>query len=448
MKTKNKKGAAADNSQPTAPKAADYVRKRVDIEIGKLRTAAWNPRGKITPESVADLAASIKSLGLIQPVVAMMDADGTATLIAGHRRVVAAKLAGLDKVPCDVLVGVDEETARRMTFIENLQRADADPLLESELVGSLVKSGMTLDEIAAETGRGRQWVARRANLANLSPSWRKRVKSGEQITIDCLEHVAAYPAEIQEKCKNASGSYYGNSQGVAWHDVKWQFQRETRDLREVLFDTAKCLGCPNNTGCSPELFDWDGQTATFGKCMDAKCFQRKTEQAVDDAVAKAETKGRTVVKNRQPYQVGVYGSTKKPTKTNTALYVYTDRNGNRVMEYAEPPPPEEKKKAKTKEERQAEREAKRICGLLQDAKDEAAQKFDDWTDEHANDGSWPQWFVDAAVERMVGEIRDYGCGDMELVVDVFARNTGFTASDAEADKVYQEYLAKQEGGKE
>lgn len=442
MKTKNKKGAAADNSQPTAPKAAEYVRKRVDIEIGQLRTAEWNPRGKITPESVADLAASIKSLGLIQPVVAMMDADGTATLIAGHRRVVAAKLAGLDKVPCDVLVGVDEETARRMTFIENLQRADADPLLESELVGSLVKSGMTLDEIAAETGRGRQWVARRANLANLSPSWRKRVKSGEQITIDCLEHVAAYPAEIQEKCKDASGSYYGNSQGVAWHDVKWQFQRETRDLREVLFDTAKCLGCPNNTGCSPELFDWDGKTATFGKCMDAKCFQRKTEQAVDDAVAKAETKGRTIVKNMQPYQVGVYGSTKKPTKTNTALYVYTDCNGNRVMEYAEPPPPEEKKKAKTKEERQAEREAKRICGLLQDAKDEAAQKFDDWTDEHASDGSWPQWFVDAAVERMVGEIRDYGCGDMELVVDAFARNTGFTASDAEADKVYQEYLAK------
>ena len=58
------------------PKAAEYVRKRVDIEIGKLRMAAWNPRGKITPESVADLAASIKSLGLIQPVVAMRTRTG------------------------------------------------------------------------------------------------------------------------------------------------------------------------------------------------------------------------------------------------------------------------------------------------------------------------------------------------------------------------------------
>lgn len=445
MKTKNKKGAAADNSQPTAPKAAEYVRKRVDIEIGKLRTAEWNPRGKITPESVADLAASIKSLGLIQPVVAMMDADGTATLIAGHRRVVAAKLAGLDKVPCDVLVGVDEETARRMTFIENLQRADADPLLESELVGSLVKSGMTLDEIAAETGRGRQWVARRANLANLSPSWRKRVKSGEQITIDCLEHVAAYPAEIQEKCKDASGSYYGNSQGVAWHNVKWQFQRETRDLREVLFDTAKCLGCPNNTGCSPELFDWDGKTATFGKCMDAKCFQRKTEQAVDDAVAKAETKGRTVVKNRQPYQVGVYGATKRPTKTNTALYAYTDCNGNRVMEYAAPPPPKEENPAKTKEERQAEREAAKKERLVHDVQNEAARKFETWIGERKKDGIWPKWFIDCAIDELCTVITNYW-QDNVLAVDAFARNTGFTASDAEADKVYKEYLAKQEGG--
>ena len=423
------------------PKAAEYVRKRVDIEVGKLRVAAWNPRGKITPESVADLAASIKSLGLIQPVVAMMDADGTATLIAGHRRVVAAKLAGLDKVPCEVLVGVDEETARRMTFIENLQRADVDPLLESELVGSLLKSGMTHDEIAAETGRGRQWVARRANLANLSPSWRKRVKSGEQITIDCLEHVAAYPAEIQEKLKDASGSYYGNSQGVAWHDVRWQFQRETRDLKEVLFDTANCLTCPNNTGCCPDLFD-DKAKDKLGNCMDAACFTRMTEQVVDDVVAKAKTKGRTVVKNKQPYQVGVYGATKRPTKTNTALYVYTDCNGNRVMEYAAPPPPKEEKPAKTKEERQAEREASKREHLLRTAKDEAGDKFDDWTDEHAKDGDWPQWFIDAAVEEMVNQIRDYGSGDLEGVVDKFAANTGFKASDAEADKVYQEYLAE------
>ena len=445
MKAKEK-NTPAEGGNLKPPKAAEYVRRRMDVDVGKVHVAAWNPRGKITPESVADLAASIRTLGMIQPVVCMMEPNGSLTLIAGHRRLVAAKLAGLKTIPCEALDGLDEATAKRMTFIENLHRLDADPLLEAELVGSLVKSGMTHAEIAAETGRGEKWVARRANLVNLSPSWRDRVKSGEQITIDCLEHVAAYPLEIQEKCKDAGTQYYGShgeTVRLEWHDVKWQFQHESRDLKEVIFDATACTRCPNNTGCCPDLFDDAGDM--LGKCLDAKCFTQKTEQVVDDAVSKAESKGRTVVKNKQPYQFGVYGGTKRPTKTNTALYVYTDYNGNRVMEYAEPPPPEEKKKAKTKEEKQAEKEAKKRMGLLQSAKDEAESKFNDWTEEHADDDELPKWFVDCAVNEMISQIRDYGSGDLELVVDAWARNTGFTASDAEADAVYKEYLAK-EGG--
>ena len=168
IKGRREAAGAADERQrqaeTTPPKAAEYVRERREIAIGQLKAAPWNPRGEIAPESVADLAASIRSLGMIQPLVAMVGEDGEATLIAAHRRLAAARLAGLDRVPCDVLVGVDEATARRMTFIENLQRRDADPLLESERVGSLVKSGMTQGEIASETGRGERWVARRLNL--------------------------------------------------------------------------------------------------------------------------------------------------------------------------------------------------------------------------------------------------------------------------------------------
>ena len=444
MKTKTK-NTPAEGGNLKPPKAAEYVRRRIDVDVGKVHVAAWNPRGKITPESVADLAASIRTLGMIQPVVCMMEPNGSLTLIAGHRRLVAAKLAGLKTIPCEALDGLDEATAKRMTFIENLQRLDADPLLEAELVAGLVKSGMTHAEIAAETGRGEKWVARRANLVNLSPSWRDRVKSGEQITIDCLEHVAAYPLEIQEKCKEASGSYYGNTDGISWHDIRWMFQRETRDLKEVLFDTEKCRTCPMNTGCCHDLFDDEVSKDALGKCLDAKCYGEQTEQAVADAEAKAEKRGSKVVK-KSPYQCGVYGSaTKRPTKTNTVLYVYNDSMGKKTMEWAPPPPKAEEKKAKTKEEKQAEREAKNRLGLLQSAKDEAESKFNDWTEEHANDGSWPKWFVDCAVEDFVREICDYGSGDLESAVDAFARNTGFTASNAEADAIYKEYLAK-EGG--
>lgn len=339
MKMKTKARAAA-KKQPneaeavSAPKVADYERKRTELEVAKLKVAPWNPRAKITPESVADLAASIESLGVIEPLVAMMDADGSATLLSGHRRLAAAKVAKLDKVPCDILVGIDEPTAKRMTFIANLQRKDADPLLESELVGGLVKSGMTQDEIAAETGRGREWVARRLNLSRLSKSWRKRVKDGEQITTDCLEHVAAYPVEVQEKLKDADR--YNGSGALRWCDIESQFDRETQDLKNVPFDRTPCKTCPNNTGCSPDLFDWDGKPAAYGKCMDGKCYKRKVADAIKATIADAKAAGTTVKEseNHPDYSIDLQS---KPDKNHDTLYVWKDYNGETQMQWGESP---------------------------------------------------------------------------------------------------------------
>ena len=340
MKTKTKAKSAAKKRQTkeaeavSAPKVADYERKRTELEVAKLKVAPWNPRPKITPESVADLAASIESLGVIEPLVAMMDADGGATLLSGHRRLAAAKVAKRDKVPCDILVGIDEPTAKRMTFIANLQRKDAAPLLESELVGGLVKSGMTQDEIAAETGRGREWVARRLNLSRLSKSWRKRVKDGEQITTDCLEHVAAHPEEVQEKLKKAE-SYNGYG-ALRWCDIESQFDRETQDLKKVPFDRTPCKTCPNNTGCSPELFDWDGKPATFGKCLDSKCYKRKVADAVKATIADAKAAGATVKESEShpDYSISLQS---KPDKKHDTLYVWKDYSGETQMQWGERP---------------------------------------------------------------------------------------------------------------
>ena len=340
MKKKAKAKAAA-KKQPkkaeavSAPKVADYERRRTELEVAKVKVAPWNPRPKITPESVADLAESIKSLGVIEPLVAMMDADGCAVLLSGHRRLAAAKIAGKDVVPCDILVGIDEQTAKRMTFIANLQRKDADPLLESELVGNLVKSGMTQDEIAAETGRGREWVARRLNLSRLSKSWRRRVKDGEQITTDCLEHVAAYPEEVQERLKGAK-TYNNPGAALRWCDIERQFDCETQNLKNVLFDRSPCKTCPNNTGCSPDLFDWDGKPTAFGKCLDSKCYKRKVAEAVKATIADAKAAGATVKEseNHPDYSISLQS---KPDKRHDTLYVWKDYNGEPQMQWGEAP---------------------------------------------------------------------------------------------------------------
>lgn len=381
MKTKTKAKAAAKKRQPkeasaepVAPKAAKYMRERRELAVDLLKAAPWNPRQKITPESVSDLVKSIGSLGVIEPLVTMAATpvkegeQGQYVLISGHRRLVAAKLAGLDKVPCDVLVGVDEPTARRMTFIENLQRKDADPLLESELVGSLVKSGMKQDEIAAETGRGREWVARRLNLSRLSKSWRKRVKDGEQITTDCLEHVAAYPEVVQERLKNAK-TYNNPGAAIRWRDIESQFDRETQDLKNVLFDRSPCKSCPNNTGCSPDLFDWDGKPATFGKCLDSKCYKRKVAEAVKATIADAKAAGATVKESdhHPDYSIDLRS---KPDKNHDTLYVWKDYNGEQQMQWGAAP----KQSKSSGEMSDEEKELRR----LKIAANKARRKLAEW----------------------------------------------------------------------
>ena len=311
----------------------------------------------------------------------------------------------------------------------------------TDLIAGLIEGGMTQAEIAAETGRGEKWVARRANLRKLSKSWRKRVEAGEQFTVDCLEHVAAYPEEMQERLKDARGySYYygGTPETITWQQISSRFRNASRDLKSAAFNTAGCLGCLNNTGCCPDLFDQDGgKNAKLGRCLCDRCWRDKQEAHVSETVSKAEKMGVKIIRKKPKWE---YSATDRKTKANTALYVYKD--GDQMVAKWYQPPEIGEKKAKSKEEKREEREAKRREALLLTAKDEACDKFTDWADEHAEAGDWPKWFVDAAVEDMVREIRDYGAGDLEAAVDAFAANTGFTASDAEADKLYKEYLAQ------
>lgn len=374
-----------------APKAAEYRRERREVAVGALKAAPWNPRGEITPESVADLAASVASLGLVQPLVAMEDM----TLVAGHRRLAAAKAAGLGTVPVDVLVGVDEATARRMTFVENLQRRDADPLLESDLVNGLVESGMTREEIAAETGRGREWVSRRLNLANLSESWRARVAGGERITTDCLEHVAAYPAEVQERLKNAEN--WDHSQPLRWHDVRQRFVSETCDLKEATFNRKACRSCPKNTGCAPDLFDWEGRVTAFGKCMDAKCFRRMTGLAVEKAKESAKRDGLLVCerKERPDYEADLQD---RRDGEHATLYVWTDWDGDTRMQWGRAP--SAKAGAATEEDKEARRR-KVAAG-------KARRKLAEWCGANLAGAIARRYRVDVPVARAFQTLFDLG----------------------------------------
>ena len=345
VKAKGKKAEAVATPEAKAPRAINISRERLDVEIGQLTAAPWNPRGEISPESVADLVASIATVGLIEPLVVMEAESGKGyIIIAGHRRAKAAALAECKTVPCDILRGIDVATAKRMTFIENLQRRDADPILESNLVAELVADGMTADEIAAEIGRDRKWVLRRKNLSNLSNSWRKRIEKGENITTDCLEHIAAYPEEIQEKMKK---EYMHHSSALRWYDISRYFERESQNLSKAPFDTTPCKTCSNNTGCSPDLFDWEKRPSPLGKCLCAKCYKKKYAAHFDAIVKQAKSDGVSVIEREPRYDVKT--STTR-TKKCSVLYIYRPYYSDETeVKWGEPPKGKETSKVSEKE---------------------------------------------------------------------------------------------------
>lgn len=364
MKDKNSKKrkveaamAAPETNAPasTTKTIPEIKRERIDVAINNLVASPWNPRGEISDASVADLVASIRTVGIIEPIVVMPATEtGKAIIIAGHRRVAAAKIAGLATVPADQLIGIDVAAAKRMTFIENLQRKDADPLLESNLVAELVADGMTTDEIAAEIGRDRKWVLRRKNLSNLSPSWRKRVASGDTIAIDCLERIAAYPAKTQEKLKDAGKASYNRTEGVLrWNNIRWDFSNEELDLKEARFECAGCLTCADNTGCQPDLFDWtDDEPAALGKCLNAKCFDRKTTEHIEALALAAEQSGVKVIRQEPAWDAK---TSDKQTRTCKVLYIHHDRNGHLISIWGAPPKVDKKSKLSAADKKQREK---------------------------------------------------------------------------------------------
>ena len=360
MKKKAQKEPAKKPEKMNWPKSEP-----VTLPIEQLTTAPWNPRGEITPESVADLIPSIKANGLIQPIAVVYDleaeADDTVKYIvcAGNRRLVACREIGLKEVPC-VLFKCDYRKARQLTLIENLKRKDADPLYVAKVIQTLRDNDkLTMEEIAAEIGMPDSWVYRRAKLIDLVPEWREAVEDGKiTATTDLLEKVSRYTYDIQKEALNAIIREYDTTARLTWNAVAREFETRVTDLDKAKFDRRKCANCPNNTACSPSLWD-DLDGAKFGKCLDPKCFALKRSEIEMSQIKKLELDGFKVVKVKDFFSVPE-DSFVAPTDTHRVACVYRDYNGEQAVRYAakDPTEPETEKKSVNNTDKEREKALK------------------------------------------------------------------------------------------
>ena len=158
--------------------AADVSRPSV-LKLSQVRPGKYQPRTRMDEGSLYELAESIKSQGVMQPILVRPVGASGFEIIAGERRFRAAKLAGLDEVP--VLVKeVADEAAAVMALIENIQREDLNPLEEAQGLQRLVTEfKLTHEQAAQAVGRSRSAASNLLRLLNLSAQVQKMLMAGD-----------------------------------------------------------------------------------------------------------------------------------------------------------------------------------------------------------------------------------------------------------------------------
>jgi ParB family chromosome partitioning protein len=156
-----------------APAAGEFK-----VPLDKLKPNPEQPRRYFGEEELKELANSIREHGIIEPVIVQKDGDNY-TIIAGERRCRAARMAGLEEIPV-LIRSYTQEARLEIALIENIQRADLNPIEEARAYKNLMDvTGLSQDSVAAKVGKNRSTVANALRLLRLPPPIQESLERGE-----------------------------------------------------------------------------------------------------------------------------------------------------------------------------------------------------------------------------------------------------------------------------
>lgn len=152
---------------PGAPEAGEAPTGLLEVPVNAVGPNPKQPRTRFDEETIASLAASIREVGILQPIVVRRSADGRYEVIAGERRLRAAKAAGLATVPV-VLRDSEDSDLLREALIENIHREDLNPIEQAEAFRQLLEElGLKQEELAGRVGVSRSHIANTIRLLGL-----------------------------------------------------------------------------------------------------------------------------------------------------------------------------------------------------------------------------------------------------------------------------------------
>ena len=178
MVTKKRLGRGIDELIPRdRPVVTDSGLEEIPIEL--IQPGRYQPRSHFDPAAISQLAESIRSRGLMQPIVLRALEADRYEIIAGERRWRAAQLVGMEKITA-IIRNVDDEAVLAMSLIENIQREDLNPLEEANALQRLTDEfQLTHEEIAKAVGKSRSTVTNMLRLCSLHPRVASMLQAGD-----------------------------------------------------------------------------------------------------------------------------------------------------------------------------------------------------------------------------------------------------------------------------
>ncbi len=195
----NEKEAAGQLPAPGFPAGSSHVAGTpLEVAIGLIRPNPRQPREHFSHSALEELIASIQEHGIIQPLVVTKTSDGFYELVAGERRLRAAKLAGLETVPVIVRTATEQQKLE-FALIENIQRQDLSPIEEAKAYQMLIgEYDLTQEEVAKRVGKSRAFIANTLRLLKLPVEAQDAVSDG-RITASNARTLAGLASPEEQK---------------------------------------------------------------------------------------------------------------------------------------------------------------------------------------------------------------------------------------------------------
>jgi ParB family chromosome partitioning protein len=273
-----------------------------DLPLSQLNESKTNPRRVFEESALKELAASIRSQGVLSPLLVRPLTENGFEIVAGARRYRAAQMAEVATVPVRI-VNLSDAEALAAQLIENLIRAEIHPMEEAEGFARLLaldEPKYSIEQISAQVGKSPVFVASRLKLVDLVPAAVEAFYANE-IGVGHAVLLAKLPGDMQQQALSACFKevYNGGSQKPARILLpvrNLQFWIESNVLlvlKDAPFDkrdaqlvttAGSCADCPKRTGHNKLLFG-DDLGKQGDRCTDPGCYQSKVSAQVAKAIA-------------------------------------------------------------------------------------------------------------------------------------------------------------------